>query len=168
MNEDTAVIPAVQAAGHVYGNRYARLWRLWAKFRRELAAVIATKEMPSAVLRTKEGIRAWAAHLKAARAYGKTARHRRRMFVTDPVSGRIRRERYVTERTPIDQRVYAPVPTIPPRRQTTIHAMRGRVDVFNPVVWQEETTTIVRRMQATRRNSALVMSGVQGPLESEK
>lgn len=133
-DQETTVLPVIRVRVQ------DRARQLWAKFRRELAAVIETRELPAVLT-------AWWAQYRKAREYGRSARHRRRIFVTDPVTNRIRRERFVNQRTPQEQRTYS---------------------VFDsPDIWEESTTEIAQRLKRTTNNSRLILAGAAGPLERE-
>jgi hypothetical protein len=106
-----------------------------------------------------EALHHWAARLTKARSYG--ARHKRRIFVTS--NRRIVREKYVSKSTPIAQRAYDDDTQSFRAFLTQKRREQKDRDVY-AALWQEQTVEVVARMQSTRRNAELVLSGAEGPL----
>lgn len=157
MNEDTKIIPAITAGSTVYTTRTRRFYNAVNRVRyflaRRVAAAVPDEDSRTAAVLYRlddmtEGIRLWWGSLRAAYRYTRSAKHKRRIFATDTVTGKLRRERYVNRSTPAAQRTYV------------------EYSVFDDGLrWDEETHEIARRMRREQKNSLLVLSGAEGPLE---
>lgn len=108
-----------------------------------------------------EALHRWAGRFMKAHRYG--ARHKHRMFTQNSVWWKLEREKQVNRSTPLEQRAYEDDTQSFKAFLTQKAREQKERDVY-AALWQEQTVEVVSRMQSTRRNAELVLSGAEGPL----